>query len=45
MTVRYLVSALGVSMLCDSKDSVIAAMKEFVRRGGTPEVKEVDDGE
>lgn len=43
MSVRYLVSAMGVSMLCDSRDAVVRAIKEFVERGGTPTVKEIHD--
>jgi len=41
MTTRYLVSGCGLSVLCDSKDSVIAWMKEMVSKGGTPEVREL----
>lgn len=39
---RYLVTACGVSVICDTADSVIKWMQEFVKRGGTPEVREFD---
>ena len=40
---RYLVSACGISVLCDNKDEVIRWMKEMVLRGGTPEVREINE--
>lgn len=39
--IQYLISACGISVLCNSKDEVIHWIKEFVLRGGTPTVTEV----
>lgn len=42
---QYLVSACGVSVICNGKEDVVRWMKEFVQRGGTPSVKEVESEE
>ena len=32
----YLITACGVSVVCDNEDSIVGWVKEFVSRGGTP---------
>lgn len=38
----YFVTGCGVSVICDSKDSVLAWVMEMIERGGAPTVEKID---
>lgn len=42
---QYLVSGCGVSVLCETQESVVEWIKEMVQRGGTPSVIAVPNTE